>query len=277
MSYAKLGGVCTCACEGFDLFRSLQYYTRKANENTMQELVSIGGYQVSLRSHATVWEPSCLAVQFGEVLLGYLQADHKALELGVGSGVLSIICGLSGASVTGLDLNPQAISIAAKNWVLNGLAEAQADFRVSDGFSGLNEADRHQFDLVFSNPPTLPNATAASVAERSRMEFEYGGVDGREVLDLCIQESGRWLKDDGLLLFIASSRQGWQKTQSLLDKHWSRWSTIRIEELELFPWYMQYVDYWLERPSADGDRIFRKGGKWFSKFYFVKASLPRGR
>lgn len=239
------------------------------------QVVSIGRYQVFLRSQASVWEPSCLAVQFGEVLLRHLRADQKALELGVGSGVLSIMCGLSGASVTGLDLNPKAVSLAEKNWVLNGLSKAQADFRASDGFFGLDEAERHQFDLIFSNPPTLPNATAASVAERSRLEFEYGGVDGREVLDLCIRQSGRWLKDDGVLLLIASSRQGWHKTQSLLDKHWSQWSTLRIEELELFPWYRQYVDYWLERSSPDGDRIFKRDGKWFNTFYFVKASMPR--
>ncbi len=93
----------------------------------------------------------------------------SVLDVGTGTGVLSLVAALSGASaVTGVDIDAVALSAARENAELNGLSS-----RVK--FADASEAITSGFDLVVANlEPRALLADAARIAERAR--------DARELL-----------------------------------------------------------------------------------------------
>jgi len=72
---------------------------------------------------------------------------ESILEVGTGSGKMSIFLSLMGYSVTGIDNNPELIKRAKVNCKkFNG----KASFRLVDAFSLSETFNSHSFDLVFS-------------------------------------------------------------------------------------------------------------------------------
>nr|VFK68176.1 MAG: Methyltransferase small domain-containing protein [Candidatus Kentron sp. UNK]VFK73454.1 MAG: Methyltransferase small domain-containing protein [Candidatus Kentron sp. UNK] len=78
-----------------------------------------------------------------------------ALEIGLGSGVLSIGAARAGAAkVTALEINPRAKNTAGFNILMNGLEDRIA---IIDGHSDvLRPVAGRTFDYIFSNPPFEP-------------------------------------------------------------------------------------------------------------------------
>jgi release factor glutamine methyltransferase len=74
----------------------------------------------------------------------------QALEVGCGSGFLSILASKLGATVTSIDINPVAITTTEKNAQLN---KVKLTTFQSNLFANISE----KFDLIFFNPPYLPD------------------------------------------------------------------------------------------------------------------------
>lgn len=71
---------------------------------------------------------------------------QKILDVGCGSGILSLLCAKLGASeVLGIDINPDAVETARRNVIRNNLVQS---VRITD--TGLKEI-RDQFDLIVAN------------------------------------------------------------------------------------------------------------------------------
>jgi release factor glutamine methyltransferase len=91
-----------------------------------------------------------------KILFDYLESidvqSKKVLELGAGSGLISIFCAKRGALVTSTDINPVAIDCLKENVVLN---DVQIKIVHSDLFDNLSPTD---FDLILINPPYYPKA-----------------------------------------------------------------------------------------------------------------------
>ncbi len=85
------------------------------------------------------------------LLLNYLNQlplqGKKFLELGCGSGVISIAAAKKGALVTSTDINPAAIDFLRKNSLANGV---ELTLLHSDLFK---EIPAQRFDIVAINPP----------------------------------------------------------------------------------------------------------------------------
>jgi release factor glutamine methyltransferase len=71
----------------------------------------------------------------------------KILELGAGSGLISIFAAKKGAKVTATDINPVALKFLKKNKEKNGV---ELEIIHSDLFSDI---PRQQFDIIAINPP----------------------------------------------------------------------------------------------------------------------------
>ena len=76
--------------------------------------------------------------------------DKRVLELGAGSGLLSLFCAKQGAQVTASDINPTAIKGIESNAKLNQLSLKVV---LSDLFEHLSI---HEFDIILINPPYYP-------------------------------------------------------------------------------------------------------------------------
>ena len=115
-------------------------------------------------------------------------ADIKGksvLEIGLGSGVLSIFCLLKGAKQgIGLDINPRAKIFTGFNAMVNGVADCLEirDGNVEEIFAPVA---KDTFDFIFSNPPfepTPPNMdyyfnSAAGIYGLTFVEDLLKGVD----------------------------------------------------------------------------------------------------
>ncbi len=115
------------------------------------------------------------------------------LDLGCGSGVLSVIAASNGKKVVATDLNPEAIRCARINAILNGVEE-----RISVRQGDLFEPVRgERFDVVLFNPPYLAG-TPSTPFEAS---FRSDDMAPRFAADLHSH-----LKAGGFALLVLSSR-----------------------------------------------------------------------
>lgn len=235
--------------------------------------IEIENLKINLLEHENVWMPTRFGIALGEILVKNYKANiegKNVLELGVGSGVISILCGLLGAKkVTALDINNFALELSIRNWALNGIVNASFEPKFSDLFIHLEPTYQGSYSIIVSNPPTFPGE---AVHKNDRNSWEMSGDDGRVVLDAMLQKSKDWLTDDGVMVVIATSKQGHKKTTQLLNENWKSWKVIHKEDIPLASFYYPFVDLWLAKGKAEGEeRIFKKGNDWFQTLYFIEA------
>jgi len=89
-----------------------------------------------------------------KLLLEYISQNElngkTVLELGAGSGLISIYCVRQNAKVTASDINPTAINNIIKNSELNNV---KLDVIESDLF---DKIEKRKFDYIIINPPYFP-------------------------------------------------------------------------------------------------------------------------
>jgi len=233
--------------------------------------VEICNQNIRLHKHPSIWMPTEFAQLFGQVLNERIKVDDdlNVLEIGIGSGILAIFAGKNGAHVTGFDIHPDAPGLCDRNWELNNLDKNRCCFALSDMFSALEPSQETNFDLIWSNAPTFPGEPNGERTHRN--DFELAGEQGRYVLDNMICQSAKWLNSGGRMITVATSKQGWRKTQELMDKHWSHWEVVLEQDLLLADHYHEHIDYWLEKEKEDNEaRIFEKDGQWFQRLYLIE-------
>lgn len=128
--------------------------------------------------------------------LGPLTGKY-VLDMGCGSGVVSVFAAAAGAEVYAVDINPMAVKSAMLNARQNGLAE-KVNAIESDLFLKL-PADMRKFDIIFFNPPYFKGIAA------SNFELAFKGGEDYEVIRKFIAESGKYLLPKGEIYFIISS------------------------------------------------------------------------
>lgn len=124
----------------------------------------------------------------------------RFLEIGVGTGLISILAAKRGAEVCGTDINHHAVSNAEHNAEKNNIA---AEFHCCDLFSALSG----KFDMIVFNPPYLPAAEGKYEQMFSKWERKalFGGKDGIEVIMRFLEQSPMYLKKEGAMYLVSSS------------------------------------------------------------------------
>lgn len=130
------------------------------------------------------------------LLLQHLKCGGRVLEIGSGSGLVSIACAISGSEVDSADINPGAVKCTASNAELNG---ASLNTFVSDLFS--NVPEENLYDSIIFNPPYLP--VEDDLPEKEQWS---GGNDGFKLTRPFLEHAKTRLLPGGEIYTVLSSQ-----------------------------------------------------------------------
>ncbi len=116
--------------------------------------------------------------------LARVDGEKKVLEIGTGSGIISIILALfnKDIKIVSTDINPLALQVAKKNANTFGV-----DGRISFICTNLADGVDGEFDMLVSNPPYIStNAKLEPHVLKEPHEALFSGVDGADLLQKII-------------------------------------------------------------------------------------------
>ncbi len=210
-----------------------------------------------------------------------INPGEKVLELGCGTGLLSIAAAKLGASrVVATDLDPRALEAADRNVRANsvqGVVEVRAGSWYEAVESGvLPSTEGEEFDVIIATPPQTPGPAPFGP--------KYGGPDGTRHISAVIRGAPKFLNPrHGRLWLLAISLANPPMLWHQLRNHFAEVVLVKETERRFTPEEYEKIapglfDYFLSlRGSGKSDfRAAREGEYVFSNL-FIQATGIRGR
>ena len=177
-----------------------------------------------------VYDPAEDSFLLAEYLLTLSGKFVRALDVGCGCGLLTVLLAKIASEVYAVDLNPMAVVNTVLNATLNDVYAVVHPLTcdLTSAFSV-----HTQFNLIVFNPPYLP------VKDEGELELSWsGGLEGREVIDRFLEEVASYLAPGGMLLMVNSSLCKPAKTLRAL-----RLSGFKVEVVKKvkIPWEELYL------------------------------------
>ena len=155
--------------------------------------------------------------------------EPNILDIGSGSGAISIAIAneLKSSSVTGVDINEDAIRLANENKVLNKVENV--NFMKSDLFEKLDED--FKYDLIVSNPPYITKEEYETLMPEVK-NFEPKNAltdlgDGLYFYREISKKAEAYLKDTGYLAFEIGYKQAKDVSKILEDNNFAVLSIVK--------------------------------------------------
>ena len=142
-----------------------------------------------------------------------IKEGQSVLEIGTGSGLVSMYASLLTDDVTATDINYNALELAEKNFKLNNINTIKLEF--GDLFEPVKDK---KFDVILFNAPYLPTDSEDIINDDLNYAFD-GGLDGRKVIDRFINEVSNHLNDKGIVQIIQSSLSDNNRTLDMFDRN----------------------------------------------------------
>ncbi len=142
-----------------------------------------------------------------------IKEEQSVLEIGTGSGLVSMYASLLTDDVTATDINYNALELAEKNFKLNNINTIKLEF--GDLFEPVKDK---KFDVILFNTPYLPTDSDDIINDDLNYAFD-GGLDGRKVIDRFINEVSNHLNDKGIVQIIQSSLSDNNRTLDMFDRN----------------------------------------------------------
>lgn len=142
----------------------------------------------------------------------------NVLDMCTGSGciLLSILAQREDATGTGVDISEKALEIARKNAKRLGVEKrtilVKSDTFLDKYFQPEKDKTVPEYDIIVSNPPYIPTAEIEELMDEVRLHDPRTALDGKEdglyFYRILTEQSGRYLKRGGWLLFEIGCTQG---------------------------------------------------------------------
>ena len=126
----------------------------------------------------------------------------RVLEIGSGTGYISVLAALRGNMVFAVDKDVRAVLNTRLNMKLNGV---RFPVRLSDLFSNVTGT----FDLILFNPPYLTPWEEVS-------DSTWDG--GWRIVDRFLEEAPSYLSKNGCIVFVMEEDENWRKIRERLPK-----------------------------------------------------------
>lgn len=127
-----------------------------------------------------------------EYLLKIDLNDKNALELGAGSGLISVYCAKLKANVTASDINPTAVENIIKNAKLNSVNIKVVE---SDLFDRI---ETKEFDYIIINPPYYPKNP------NNDEEFAWFCGNDFQYFKKLFNQMGNYVNNDSKIIMVLS-------------------------------------------------------------------------
>ena len=157
-----------------------------------------------------------------------IMENIEILDMCTGSGCIgiSLAKNIKNTKVTLVDISKEAIEIAKKNAIQNGV-ENKVTFIQSDMFENV----KGKFDIIVSNPPYIKTDIIQTLDKQVQNEPHIaldGGEDGLDFYKILINEAHKYLKKDGKI-FLEIGYDQKQEIESLAkqSKHYKKIETIK--------------------------------------------------
>jgi release factor glutamine methyltransferase len=167
--------------------------------------VNAGAINISLQfQYEEVYTPEEDTFLLLKAALAEARPGDRALEVGCGSGFISLELAFRVDSLLATDMNPHAVRATKENAAKAKATKAkEIEVVRTDLFQGIGG----RFDLIIFNPPYLPTKKA----ERDSRWINYaldGGESGRETIDRFLKCLPDHLCPGGRALLLISSLTG---------------------------------------------------------------------
>ena len=141
-----------------------------------------------------------------------IEKGQSVLEIGTGTGIVAMYASRLTDDITVTDINFDACELARKNFEENGIENIEILFG-----NLFEPVKNRKFDVILFNTPYLPTEDDEIIDDTINYAFD-GGLNGRKVIDLFLNEVKNHLNDGGIVQIIQSSLSGNEETLNKFDK-----------------------------------------------------------
>ena len=149
-----------------------------------------------INTHENVYVPAEDSYLLAENLV--IEKGKSVLEIGTGSGIVAMYASKLTDKVTATDINFDAIELAESNFKANNIDNIELLF--GNLFEPVKD---RKFDVILFNTPYLPTEEGEVIDDNLNYAFD-GGLNGRKVIDLFLNEVKNHLNDGGIVQLIQS-------------------------------------------------------------------------
>ena len=141
-----------------------------------------------------------------------IKSNQSVLEIGTGSGIVAMYASRLTDNITVTDINFDACELARKNFEANNIENIEILFG-----NLFEPIENRKFDVILFNTPYLPTEEGEVLDDTINYAFD-GGLNGRKVIDLFLDEVSNHLNDGGIVQMIQSSLSGNEETLQKFDE-----------------------------------------------------------
>ena len=152
-----------------------------------------------IETNNKVFSPRIDVEIFVQAIQGIIRKNSKILELGTGTGAISIALAKNykDISILATDINKFAVKIAKKNSEINKVDEI-IDFKESNWFSNVKDS---KYDFIITNPPYIPKENSSIFSKLSDPNNSlYANKNGLADIYNIIENSLNYLNNNSYLL-----------------------------------------------------------------------------
>lgn len=170
------------------------------------------------------------------LIMDHIVPGNTVLEVGCGTGMISVYCAVLGRDVTCCDVSPLARACAERNAIRNHVTLDIVDSQLFNNISG-------KYDTIVFNPPYLPSEDRYEESEQWD-----GGKDGFDVTRPFLKSAHMFLNDGGSIYIILTSLTD---VESLI-KEFDRYS-FKLKAEQSFFFETIYLYQVFPKPGSSDD------------------------